>query len=526
LVEQRDVGYVIVHKVDRLARSRVDDVAIGLAIHKAGATLVSTTEQIDSTPAGTLLHGIMATIAEFYSQNLSHEAKKGLHEKARRGGTPGYAPLGYINGRKRIDGREVKTIEFDPERAPHIAWAFETYASAELSITDLVEELQRRGMRTRQTATRAAVPLSRSQVHRILSSSYYAGMVPYGGIEYPGKHQPLVDKETWHQVQDVLAGRRIAGDRAWRHDHYLKGSLFCAGCDSRLAVSYSQGKGGTVYPYFYCLGRNKKRTVCDLPFLPVEVMEGHVLRYWTTVRLDHRLIAATRQAVQAELVEQRANDENLLLSQRRRLQRLETQKQKLIDAYLAEALPVGDLKQRQQALAVEQRDAERLLELASANYELAQLRLDQALELLEHCEQMYISAPEEVRRHFNQAFFAELSVDQTGVQRVVLNSPFAELIDRSIGLQGDDPMEIASDGVPGGPVVGKLLYQRQQTSRSLAGQACVALSGTQRPPSRRPGTTNPTTLRSWGSNLTLLAEGVGFEPTGQGWIPAQCPGSP
>jgi hypothetical protein len=28
------------------------------------------------------------------------------------------------------------------------------------------------------------------------------------------------------------------------------------------------------------------------------------------------------------------------------------------------------------------------------------------------------------------------------------------------------------------------------------------------------------------SNLTLLAEGVGFEPTGQGWIPAQCPGSP
>jgi hypothetical protein len=28
------------------------------------------------------------------------------------------------------------------------------------------------------------------------------------------------------------------------------------------------------------------------------------------------------------------------------------------------------------------------------------------------------------------------------------------------------------------------------------------------------------------SNATLLAEGVGFEPTGQGWIPAQCPGSP
>ena len=65
LSDKRDVDYVIVHKVDRLARDRADDVAIGLAIHKAGAVLVSASEQIDDTPSGTLLHGIMATIAEF-----------------------------------------------------------------------------------------------------------------------------------------------------------------------------------------------------------------------------------------------------------------------------------------------------------------------------------------------------------------------------------------------------------------------------------------------------------------------------
>ena len=35
LNEQKDVDYVIVHKVDRLARDRADDVAIGLTIHKA-----------------------------------------------------------------------------------------------------------------------------------------------------------------------------------------------------------------------------------------------------------------------------------------------------------------------------------------------------------------------------------------------------------------------------------------------------------------------------------------------------------
>lgn len=44
-----------------------------------------------------LLHGIMSSIAEFYSLNLSNEVKKGMGEKARNGGCIGRAPLGYRN---------------------------------------------------------------------------------------------------------------------------------------------------------------------------------------------------------------------------------------------------------------------------------------------------------------------------------------------------------------------------------------------------------------------------------------------
>ncbi len=49
------------------------------------------------------------------------------------------------------------------------------------------------GMKTRPTATRTAAPLSRSQVHRILSSSYHGGKLIFGGVEYDGKHQALVE---------------------------------------------------------------------------------------------------------------------------------------------------------------------------------------------------------------------------------------------------------------------------------------------------------------------------------------------
>ena len=48
------VHYVIVHKVDRLARNRADDIAITMEIKNSGATLVSCSENIDETPSGLL----------------------------------------------------------------------------------------------------------------------------------------------------------------------------------------------------------------------------------------------------------------------------------------------------------------------------------------------------------------------------------------------------------------------------------------------------------------------------------------
>ena len=133
-VKDNSVKYVIVHKVDRLARNRADDVVINLALKQAGATLVSVSENIDQTPSGLLLHGIMSSIAEFYSRNLATEVIKGCVQKAKNGGTPGKAPVGYLNVRQIVNGLEGRTVEVDPVRGPLMAWAFEAYATGEWTI--------------------------------------------------------------------------------------------------------------------------------------------------------------------------------------------------------------------------------------------------------------------------------------------------------------------------------------------------------------------------------------------------------
>jgi site-specific DNA recombinase len=164
----RDISYVIVHKVDRLARNRADDVEINVAIRATGAQLVSCTENIDETPSGMLMHGIMSSIAEFYSQNLANEVIKGTEQKVRAGGTPTVAPIGYLNVRQVVDGREIRTIALDQDRASHIRWAFESYADGSLSLNRLAAELETRGLRRRPTATRDARPIPTNKLHEIL----------------------------------------------------------------------------------------------------------------------------------------------------------------------------------------------------------------------------------------------------------------------------------------------------------------------------------------------------------------------
>ena len=248
-VQTHKVAYCIVHKVDRLARNRADDVAIHLALRDAGVMLVSATENIDETPSGMLLHGIMSTIAEFYSRNLATEVVKGMSQKAVSGGTIGKAPVGYLNALSRDElGREVRSVVIDEQRSPHVRWAFQAYASGDWTVSQITDELADRGLTTPPTPRRPAKPLVASTVHRMLTNPYYKGEVVYKGVTYPGKHEPLVAPEVWYQVQSVLTAHQSAADAHSVHDHYLKGTVYCGQCGSRMMITHAKNRHGRSTP--------------------------------------------------------------------------------------------------------------------------------------------------------------------------------------------------------------------------------------------------------------------------------------
>jgi site-specific DNA recombinase len=427
LKDDRDVDFVIVHKVDRLARNRADDVTISLELQAAGVTLVSCTESIDETPSGKLVHGIMASIAEFYSRNLANEVMKGTLQKVKTGGTPTLAPLGYLNVRLGTTGtaRDVRTVVIDPERAPIITWAFEAYASGEWTLQQLLDAVTKRGLRSRATARRREKELDQSVLHRMLRNPYYMGVVRYKGVDYQGKHEPLVTPQLWDRVQSVLTANQN-GQKQRKHPHYLKGTVWCAQCGSRLSITHSRGRGG-VYPYFVCLGRHQKRTPCTLRYLAVDVVERWVEERYGHVNLLGELLDSTRDVLLDEVSRDQANARAEVQSQERRIRALDDERRKLLHAHYAGAVPLDLLKEEQSRIGRELEAAHAVLKRAGDDAAHVADTLEEALRLTLDIEGAYLRAPDAVRRQFNAAFFEAIWVDESGIARHRLASPFREL---------------------------------------------------------------------------------------------------
>jgi site-specific DNA recombinase len=426
LAIEKDIDLVIVHKVDRLARNRADDVTIAMQIRSAGAQLVSATENIDETPSGLLLHGIMSSIAEFYSRNLASEVIKGTTEKAKRGGTPGIAPLGYCNVRETVDGREVRTVERDPERAPLIKLAFDLYATGRFSLNELVTLLEAKGLRSRGNRRYSPRALNHSSLHAILSNRYYAGWVTYRGQTHRGRHEPLVSQTQFDQVQAVLQAHRLSGERERKHaPHYLKGTLYCDDCGLRLTYSRNSGNGG-AYEYFVCT--NKQRGKCDQPYHRVELVEASVERYYRNVQLSKSRQRRIRAAIKARLDEMAAVSKRETRRCHGELRALEEQERKLLQKHYQDRISNKLYDEEQRRIAAEREAAEAIIARLSVHFDDIEETLDLALDLTDDIQAAYAKASPTVRRLFNQAIFEWIKVSSEEVSEVALAEPFRDLL--------------------------------------------------------------------------------------------------
>ena len=193
-----------------------------------------------------------------------------------------------------------------------------------------------------------------------LKNPYYIGVVRYVGVEYEGKHPPLIDKATFAEVQRQLEVKNFAGEKQRTHHHYLKGSIFCGKpnkhgekCRCRLIVCHATSRSKTVYPYFVCIGRQRDKTSCTQRALLIEHIEADIAAYYENVELTEDLRLQTEQQILEQITALRENAgverQQLVTRQRRALDK----RAKLLEAHYAGAIPLDQLRSEQDKISSE-----------------------------------------------------------------------------------------------------------------------------------------------------------------------------
>lgn len=432
-VKAHRVDYAIVHRIDRLSRNRIDDVEINVALQNSGVTLVSCTENIDETPSGKLMHGMLSSLSEYYSANLANEAKKGMRQKAKNGGTPGAAPFGYINVCKRTEeGYEMRTVEVDPERAEWVPWLFERYATGEWTVNMLQEELEEKGVKTRPRPGRKPRPLARSHISNILLNRYYTGVVTFEGVEYPGRHDPLITEALFDKCQRVRQARSQSREKPRIRTQYLKGSVFCGECGSPLTLEVSRNRTGTYYEYFYCLGRQSSKNGCTFVATQVAIVEDLVEEHWRTVQLGDEAVRHIRELVWQyieEVLPERATERAHATAT---LVRLKAESDKLLQAYYADALDLTGLKAEQRRITAERAAAEQTLIENDVAGEHIRSALERCCALLNSAYDQYLTCDNNGRRDLNQAVFEKLYITDNEIVASNMTPVFQHLLDDNL----------------------------------------------------------------------------------------------
>jgi DNA invertase Pin-like site-specific DNA recombinase len=197
------VQVLLVWKVDRLARNVGDHFHLKASLLKQNVRVASVTEPIDANPEGKLLETILAGFAQFDNDLRAARTLQGMRRKIQEGLFPWKPPLGYKTiiqpGSKKTEPDQPEQPTFSLLQAAWIEFATGTYTKAEIL----------RLMANRGIKTRSGKPIPKQTLDAVFCNPFYAGSLrdPWSGAEVTGRHLPMVSRETFARVQQIISRR-------------------------------------------------------------------------------------------------------------------------------------------------------------------------------------------------------------------------------------------------------------------------------------------------------------------------------
>ena len=270
-IRERNIQVVVVYKVDRLSRSIFDFHKMMQEFAKYECNFVSITQSFDtSNSMGKLTLNMLLSFAQFEREVSAERVRdKIAASKAKGLWMGGNLPLGY-------DLNDRHLVVNEPE-AEIVRQVFQKYLEMQ-NMLGVAEWLNKQGIHTKKWVTKhsqrtqGGEPFKKNTVQRMLTNPVYLGKITHYRQNkiYNGVHKPIITRELWEQVQQVIR-RRFHDPNAFCHYKFhktvLAGKLYDdKGKKFRFTSSKSHRR--KILYYYNSVGGH---------YLPVEQLDRFVL---------------------------------------------------------------------------------------------------------------------------------------------------------------------------------------------------------------------------------------------------------
>lgn len=394
--KKNHVKVIVCEKVDRLTRNFKDAVLVDewmngdteREIHLVKENCVLNQ---DAKSHEKLMWHMKVSIAQFYTNNLSEEVKKGQKEKIAQGWMPAKPPLGYKSAGE--SGRKIHVM--DKEKAPFIKQMYERYATGNYSLETLTHALYHEGF-----ISNNGKKVGKSRIADMLTDPFYMGKFRWLGHVYNGNHAPIVTKELFEKVQSVL--RRKDAPKYSKRFYAFKGLIKCGECGRSIVADTKKG-----HNYYYC---TRFETNCTQKiYTREEVLESQLAAHFEKLKIkDPQILEWVRKALKESHLDQTAYRENALKELNQRHEHIRQRLDKLYDDKLDGIIENETYERKYKQYKTE---AETLLEKMKAHDEADDryFQLGKSLfEISQRAHEVYLNLPHEEQRSLLHLVFEDM----------------------------------------------------------------------------------------------------------------------
>lgn len=357
---------ILVWKYSRFARNREDSVVYKSMLRKElNIDVISISEDVGDDKMSILFEAMIEAMDEYYSINLAEEVKRGMTEKAKRGGVLSIAGYGY----KVENGKYVIV----PEEAEIIRKVFNDYANGK-GFLSIAKSLNAMGIRTHR-----GNQIENRTIEYWLNNPVYIGKTRWNpdgklsrnytattAIITDGHHEPIIDMETWDKTQERLVKQKEKYGKYYNSDrkdlsHWLTGILRCEKCGKVL--SYQGG-------YFGCSERSRGK--CDgVGYIKAEKIANIILNILSEIELPNVELDFAEPNSAREV---NINDDNRIISAQ--IQRLEIRLERVKLAYEDGVDTLEEYKAKKKDITDEINKLKEMLEQAQEEEPKEEVKVD------------------------------------------------------------------------------------------------------------------------------------------------------